>query len=79
MTSGAPAAPGTTVAQANLFYRDAYVYVTSTAAISSASIDATVITGLTTAGAGTIMIPVPAGHSYKVTSGGTITTQWVLL
>jgi hypothetical protein len=83
--SGAPAAPGTTVAQINGYYRDAFVYVTSTTAITIAKVqnDAaatlSTITGLSTAAAGTIVIPVPAGRTYSVTSTGTITTQWVLL
>jgi hypothetical protein len=38
----------------------------------------TAITGLTTAGAGTVAIPVPAGLWFSVTSSGTITTQWFL-
>ena len=84
-TSGAPAAPATTVAQGNWYYRDAVVYVTSTTAITAAKVSSasapstlTTITGLATAGAGTVAIPVPSGLSWSVTTSGTITTQWVL-
>jgi hypothetical protein len=83
--SGAPAAPATTVPQQNAYFVDATVYVTSTAAITAAKVSTqaapgtmTAITGLTTAGAGTVAIPVPAGLWFSVTSSGTITTQWFL-
>lgn len=84
VTSGAPAAPATTVAQLNGWWRDAFVYVTSTTAITVAKVTSqagviTTITGVLTAAAGTVMIPVPSGHSFSVTTTGTITTQWVLL
>jgi hypothetical protein len=84
VTSGAPAAPATTVAQLNGWFRDAFVFVTSTTAITVAKVTSqagviTTITGLITAAGATMMIPVPSGHSYSVTSTGTITTQWVVL
>ena len=69
--------PVTTVPQQNRFYRDAMVYVTSSSAISAVSIDSTSMP-ITTAAAGTVAIPVPSGHSFTVTSGGTLSAKWVL-
>ena len=76
-TTGYPAVPVTTVAQPNSFYRDCTVYITSTTAISNVKVGGVTVNGLTTAGAGTVAIPVPAGLTYAVTTTGTITMQWV--
>ena len=77
--SGAPAAPGTGVAQQNTAWRDATVYVTSTAAITAVAVDGTSVFSGSVATGVPVPVRVPAGHTYTVTSaGGTLTTHWVL-
>jgi hypothetical protein len=78
VTSGAPAAPATTVAQVNAFYRDAFVTISAVTSISAVSVDATAL-GLA-AGAGVAVgFFVPSGHSWKATYSGTLTVKWVLM
>lgn len=77
--SGAPSAPGTGVAQQNTSWRDGTVYVTSTAAITALAIDGTSIFSGSLASGTLVPVRVPSGHTYTVTSsGGTLTTHWVL-
>lgn len=76
-STGAPAAPASTVVQTNLYYRDATIYLTASTGITVIKID-TVTTGQVAASAVTTHIRVPAGHSYSVTYTGTLTTLWVL-
>ena len=76
--AAAPAAPTQGVAQQNTSWRDATVYVSSTASITSV-VAAGVATGLTAASSTFIAVRVPSGASYTVNSaGGTLTTHWVL-
>ena len=77
--AGAPAAPSSGTAQQNQAYRDATVYVTSTAAITALAVDGTSIFSGSLASGTLVPVRVPSGHTYTVTSaGGTLTTKWVL-
>lgn len=81
--AAAPGAPGTGVAQQNTAWRNALVYVTSTAAISAIAIgpaSGTLTTITESAAIGVaVTVKVPAGWWYSVTSAtGTLTTHWVL-
>ena len=78
--AGQAPVPSSGVAQQNRYYRDAMVFVHSSLAIQSAAVDGVTLTGISTSGAGTVMIPVPAGHSFTFASSGspTISAQWVL-
>jgi hypothetical protein len=77
--SGAPAAPTQNVAQQNTAWRDATVWVTSTAAITAVAIDGTPVFSGSVAAGVPFLVRVPGGHTYTVTSaGGTLTTHWVL-
>lgn len=75
----APAAPATGVSQQNTAWRDATVYVTSTAAITAVAVDGTTVFSGSIATGQPFPARVPSGHSYTVTSaGGTLSTSWVL-
>lgn len=82
--SGAPAAPGTTVAQQNTAYRDATIILSNTtAAVTAIAVGPTSSTTTTTGLVTTTSLPaavrVPAGSWYKATyASGTLVTAWFL-
>lgn len=81
--SGAPAAPTEAVAQQNTAYREALIYVTSSAAITAIAVGSTSgsLTTITESAAigVAVTVKVPSGWWYSVTSAtGTLTTNWVL-
>lgn len=76
-TPAVPAAPATGVSQQNTSWRNATVAVTSTAAITAATVDGHSVFSGSIAIGGVLYLRVPAGHSFVVTSaGGTLTTAW---
>ncbi len=77
--AGAPAAPASGTAQQNTAWRDATVWVTSTAAITAVAVDGTAVFSGSAAAGTPVPVRVPSGHTYTVTSaGGTLTAHWVL-
>ena len=80
--SAPPAAPATGVAQQNIAYRDATVYVSAGTSITGVSVGpaSASLTALGLAAGAGVVIPfrVPGGHWYSVAYTGTLTVKWVL-
>jgi len=80
--SGAPAVPATTVAQQNLSYRHATIYVRATTSVSSIAIGPTSgsMTSVTVTAGANVAVPVrvPPGWFWSATYSGTATAPWWL-
>jgi hypothetical protein len=77
VTAGVPAAPATTVAQVNAFYRDAQLWLSAAGGtITAVLVDATAVPVAAAAIIGPVLVP--SGHSYTPTYTGTLTVTWVL-
>jgi hypothetical protein len=76
---GSPqAAPGSTVAQGNYYYRDATWYVSAATSISGITVDSTAL-GITAGAGAVVSFRVPAGHSWTPTYTGAMTVHAIVL